>query len=77
MTVDVEVKTGGFEDISTIRNMAIPAVLLDDEGRKEFLEYCGNNSIHGYMPRVLKLKDLKRLSLYLLTLKMAFLNIKK
>lgn len=58
VTVDVEVKTGGFEDISTIRNMAIPAVLLDDEGRKEFLEYCGNNSIHGYMPRVLKLKDL-------------------
>ena len=57
VTVDVEVKTGGFEDIVQIDNTAIPTVLLNDDGRNEFVKYCCEHGIRPYMPRVNKLKD--------------------
>ncbi|MBR1635514.1 MAG: hypothetical protein IJ682_10695 [Lachnospiraceae bacterium] len=55
--VDIEVKTGGFDDLIHLEDMAIPTVLLNDEGRKEFQKYCEEHDIKGYMPRVMKLKD--------------------
>ena len=57
IVVDIEVKTGGFEDIKQVENMVIPTVLLDDIGRIEFVNYCHKHGIRAYMPRVHKLKD--------------------
>ena len=55
--VDIEVKTPGFYDFNTIKNIAIPTFLLDEVGKKEFIDYCNANGIHGHLPRVQKLKD--------------------
>ena len=55
--VDVEVKTPGFKDFAGIENIVIPTVLLDDEGRKEFMSFCKLNGLNGAMPRVMKIKD--------------------
>lgn len=55
--VDVEVKTPGFRDFKNIIDIVIPAVLLDNEGRDAFLQYCDEHEISGHMPRVQKLKD--------------------
>ena len=55
--VDVEVKTPGFRDFKNIIDIVIPTVLLDNEGRDAFLQYCDEHEISGHMPRVQKLKD--------------------
>lgn len=55
--VNVEVKTGGFEDINHLENMAIPTLLLDEIGKRKFEDYCQANNIRSYMPRINKLKD--------------------
>lgn len=55
--VDIEVKTPGFTDFSSITDIVIPTVLLDEHGRNVFMEYCNSHGLHGAMPRVMKLKD--------------------
>ena len=57
VTIDVEVKTPGFSDFEEIENIVIPTVLLVDQGRKEFQEYCKSHGLNGRMPRVMKIKD--------------------
>ena len=57
VTVDIEVKTPGFKDFAGIEDIVIPTVLLNDEGRKEFVEYCVSHNLHGAMSRVMKIKD--------------------
>ncbi len=57
VTVDVEVKTPGFSSFEGIADVVIPTVLLDDEGRKEFMAFCKNHDLNGAMPRVMKIKD--------------------
>ena len=57
VVVDIEVKTPGFADFDSIENIIIPTVLLDEEGRNEFIEYCKQNRLNGALPRVLKLKE--------------------
>lgn len=57
VTVDIEVKTPGFNDFKGIEDIVIPTVLLDDEGRKAFMHYCLYHGLNGAMPRVMKLKD--------------------
>lgn len=56
LTVDVEVKTPGFMVADTIKEYAIPAVLLDDKGL-EFMDYCNEHALCPVMPRINKLKD--------------------
>lgn len=57
VTVDVEVKTPGFSDFEGIVDIVIPTVLLDNDGRKEFISFCDSHGLHGAMPRVMKIKD--------------------
>lgn len=57
VTVDIEVKTPGFKDFAGIENIVIPTVLLDDQGRKAFMEFCKSHGLNGAMPRVMKIKD--------------------
>ena len=57
VTVDIEVKTPGFDDFESVADIAIPTVLLDNDGREQFLSYCGEHDLDGRMPRVQKLKD--------------------
>ena len=57
VTVDVEVKTPGFNDFDDIKDIVIPTVLLDKEGRTEFIDYCNAHGLNPAMPRVMKLKD--------------------
>ena len=55
--IDVEVKTPGFKDFAGIKNIVLPTVLLDEEGRGIFLDYCKTHNLNGAMPRVMKIKD--------------------
>lgn len=57
VTVDIEVKTPGFNDFRGIDNIVIPTVLLDDQGRQKFSEYCIAHNLKAAMPRVMKIKD--------------------
>lgn len=57
ITIDVEVKTPGFKDFAGIEDIVIPTVLLNNEGRTAFIDYCNSHDLHGAMPRVLKIKD--------------------
>ena len=57
VTVDIEVKTPGFKDFAGIKNIVIPTVLLDDQGRKAFMDFCESHNLNGAMPRVMKIKD--------------------
>ena len=57
ITVDVEVKTPGFSDFRTIEHIAIPTVLLDDQGRRKFKDFCKSYGLRGELPRVMKIKD--------------------
>lgn len=57
ITVDIEVKTPGFKDFDDIDDIVIPTVLLDDEGRKRFMDFCKLHGLNGSMPRVMKIKD--------------------
>lgn len=57
VTVDVEVKTPGFHDFDGIQEIALPVVLLTDEGRTLFSAFCEKHNINGVMPRVGKIKD--------------------
>ena len=57
VTVDIEVKTPGFQDYDGIRDFIIPTVLLNDTGRKEFASFCASHNLNGTMPRVKKLTD--------------------
>ena len=55
--VDVEVKTPGFSTVQQQKDIAIPTILLDSDGRALFEEFCNTHGIQCYMPRVNKLKD--------------------
>lgn len=55
--VDIEVKTPGFTDFKGIKDIVIPTVLLDDQGRLEFMSICEAYGLNGAMPRVMKIKD--------------------
>lgn len=57
VTVDIEVKTPGFQDYDGIREFIIPTVLLNDKGREEFALFCSSHNLNGTMPRVKKLTD--------------------
>ena len=35
----------------------IPTVLLDEQGRKAFMDFCKSHNLNGAMPRVMKIKD--------------------
>ena len=55
--VDVEVKTPGFSDFVGIKDIVIPTVLLDDQGRKDFSDFCKSKGLNAAMPRVMKIKQ--------------------
>ncbi len=57
VTVDVEVKTPGFNKADGIENFVLPLVLLNNEGQDQFVSFCNSKSLKGIMPRVGKLKD--------------------
>lgn len=57
VVIDVEVKTPGFKDFAGNKNIVLPTVLLDEEGRGIFLNYCKTHNLNGAMPRVMKIKD--------------------
>lgn len=57
ITVAVEVKTPGFKDFAGIKDIVIPTVLLDVDGRKLLVDYCNSHGLHCAMPRVMKIKD--------------------
>lgn len=57
VAVDVEVKTPGFSEYNEIENLVIPTVLLTDQGRMDFMDFCKSHSLNGKMPRVMKIKD--------------------
>lgn len=58
ITINIEVKCPKFPSIENQEcKIAIPTVLLSDEGRKEIPAFCKDNGIVYISPRVMKLKD--------------------
>lgn len=58
ITINIEVKCPKFPSIENQKcKIAIPTVLLSDEGRKEIPAFCKDNGIVYISPRVMKLKD--------------------
>ena len=56
--INIEVKCPKFPSIEQQeRKIAIPTVLLSDEGRKQVPTFCESNGVTCLSPRVLKLKD--------------------
>lgn len=56
--INIEVKCPKFPSIEQQeKKIAIPTVLLSDEGRKQVPTFCENNGVNYISPRVLKLKD--------------------
>lgn len=56
-TIDVEVKTPGFDNIHTAGKIAVPTILLSETGRRKVAELCKQENVECVMPRVLKLRD--------------------
>ena len=56
-TLDIEVKTPGFSYAVAEEAVAIPTLLLNDDGRNIIPEQCKKYGLKCIMPRVLKLKE--------------------
>ena len=58
VVINIEVKCPKFPTIEHQKNkIAIPTVLLSEEGRTQVREFCEHNGITYISPRVMKLKD--------------------